>query len=483
MMIGGSSSASFGSSSVSGPFGGNTNSGFANSCNPTSFGLGTNACGPNPFGPATGTVGGRGLALPSDRANEVTPDYSNQFNDLNTDVLGEDNDDDGNKTTLLPKQTAFGFGPAADSEEAKKVPYMFFDFRRGKDSWPANVKLIDAKQADILLEKAALATDETVEVKKKDDQEDDDSKEEKDNKDTKGNKESKSSEGYNSSACDDNEATENQSTIAPPDAVFETLKDGSYALVIQAGYRLKLNLSELLEGGDDKKAEREAEKRKKKLQEKYASKWYAGNGGFADYGHNPKPSSGGSGSGRGAGMDDLNAWGAGKKKGKGYINKYTITMDVKLMEEPPREGISLFQTALIHKEENKRTGKTILKRSDGECLVNAAGGVGMFGTYGDTTKARLVKGVWKRVVIAVKCGLQTGEKGEMRTWIGTEPGVVLKEDTIVANERFTLDPENLFLFSSKQPSMMPGELSNILLHNSLLAANIFLYIIGCRLLL
>ena len=59
-----------------------------------------------------------------------------------------------------------------------------------------------------------------------------------------------------------------------------------------------------------------------------------------------------------------------KKWFKSYINEYTITMDIKLLEEPPREGISLFQTALIHSKENKRTGKSVLSKSDGECLGN-----------------------------------------------------------------------------------------------------------------
>jgi hypothetical protein len=54
-----------------------------------------------------------------------------------------------------------------------------------------------------------------------------------------------------------------------------------------------------------------------------------------------------------------------------------------------------------------------LKRSDGECLVNQAGGVGQFGTYGDTTRAKLEAGRWRRVVIAVKCSDSATEKGEM----------------------------------------------------------------------
>ena len=151
--------------------------------------------------------------------------------------------------------------------------------------------------------------------------------------------------------------------------------------------------------------------------------------------------------------------GHGGKWFKEYINAYTITMDIKLLEEVPREGMALFQTGLIHSEENKRTGKTTLSRSDGECVLNQAGGVGMFGTYGDTTKARVDVGSWKRVVVTVNCAASSGDKGEMRTWVGTEAGVVLKEESIVANERFALDPDGLYLFSSATAAMMPGNIA------------------------
>ncbi len=122
--------------------------------------------------------------------------------------------------------------------------------------------------------------------------------------------------------------------------------------------------------------------------------------------------------------------------------------------------MSLFQTALIHAKENKRSGKMSMTRSDGECVINQAGGVGMFGTFGDTTKARLVKGMWHRVVVAVKCSDGNAKnKGEMRTWVNAESGVVLKEETITQDERFAIDPDNLFLFSSAQAAMMPGNVA------------------------
>lgn len=157
-------------------------------------------------------------------------------------------------------------------------------------------------------------------------------------------------------------------------------------------------------------------------------------------------------------QDDFSSWGKWMKE---YINEYTVTMDIKLLEDPPRDGISLFQTALIHAKDNKRSGKTTLSRSDGECIINQAGGVGQLGTFGDVTKAKVETGVWKRVVVAVKCvdSTEKDKKGELRTWVGTEAGVVLKEDTITANERFAIDPDSFFLFSSAQATMMPGTIA------------------------
>ena len=164
----------------------------------------------------------------------------------------------------------------------------------------------------------------------------------------------------------------------------------------------------------------------------------------------------------GIGSDDFDEDGwASSEWFKEYINKYTITMDIKLLEDPPRDGIALFQTALIHVKDDKRSGKTTLSRSERECLLNKARGVGNLGTFGDTTKAKVDTGCWKRIVIAVKCidPKEKDKKGEMKTWVGTEPGIVLKEDTIVANERFAVDPDSFFLFSSAQTGMMPGKIA------------------------
>lgn len=379
------------------------------------------------------------------RANgEVTvgPDYDQEYDDFNKDILGDgdsDSEDDGYDFNKFKGRR----DDDDDQQQQGNEPYMLFDFRKGKEFFPENVDLIDAKRADTLLEKATAAAEEAAKMKKKEGEDDDTGKEKKtaDTGTTTGGYSSYSSTTWGESKGDETAVDNDDNGIG--DAVFETLKDGSTALIIKPGYRLRLRIADLLEGGDEKKEERKknAEKEKKRKEKKKVK--------YSNYDAWPD-------------MDD--GWGDKKYGGsskwfKEYINAYTITMDIKILEEIPREGIALYQTALIHCEENKRSGKTSLTRSDGECIVNQAGGVGMFGTYGDTTRARIDVGCWRRIVVTVNCAASSGEKGEMRTWIGTEAGVVLKEESIVSNERFALDPDGLFLFSSAQAAMMPGNIA------------------------
>eukprot|EP01038_Epipyxis_sp_PR26KG_P004031 gene4031-5768_t len=357
----------------------------------------------------------------------VNPDHMDNYDTFDQDVIGNtgddapagsDSDDDYDREKS-GKKRAKKFG---QDEEEEKAPYMFFDFRRGTTGWPSNVEYVDQKRADDLLDKATAAAEEAAKAKKKDGDEEG------------GKKDSMTGISWDSVGMD---AAEDEPTVGiHPEATFETLKDGSTALLVKPGYRLKLKLNELLEGGDEKKEERAKKeaKAKKRAAEYSKDVW-----------------------GIGPSMDVWGGYAGSKKKWfKEVVNEYTITMDIKIVEELPREGASLFQTALIHSKENKRTGKTTLSRSDGECVINQSGGVGMFGTYGDTTKAKVEVGYWKRVVVAVKCSDKQKEKGEMRTWVGSEAGVVLKEESITAGERFSLDPDNLYLFSSAQNGMMPG---------------------------
>ncbi len=225
-----------------------------------------------------------------------------------------------------------------------------------------------------------------------------------------------------------------------------------------------MKLNELLEGGDDKKESRDKKKAAKLKKKANMNKSGSGGSGSSSSSSSSMMMMGpsmmddddddwgfitGSGGGGSGGYKMKSKW------FKEYINKYTITIDMKITEEIPRDGCSLFQTALIHVKEDKRSGKTTMSRSDGEAMINQAGGIGVFGTYGDTTKSKIEVGHWKRVVVTVSCTESATEKGEIRTWIGTEAGAVVKEDSIIANERFAIDPDGLFLFSSAQSNMMP----------------------------
>jgi len=127
------------------------------------------------------------------------------------------------------------------------------------------------------------------------------------------------------------------------------------------------------------------------------------------------------------------------------------------MDSVPREGISLFQTALVHIEENARTGRKKLKQSEGECLINIDGGVGQFGKFGDSTSTRLSKDRWRRITVSVKCVAEG--KGQMKTWIDTDTCVDISHESISKDGRFSLDADALYLFSSNKMAMMPGNIA------------------------
>lgn len=307
-------------------------------------------------------------------APAVNPDHENNFDTLADDIINGDHekvledgsgDSDSDNEMGKKRKGQKHRDREGEEEQGDQVPpYMLFDFRKGPEHWPKNSELIDPKRYDELLEKATAAAEAAAKSKKKDGEEGEDGK--------KGDKEKdKDNDAWGE------EEKEEKRDFLHPDAVFETLRDGSTALVIQAGYRLKLSLGDIFDGGDaTREARLKKEAKEKKRMAKYASEWggWGGGGGWGGSGgYGPDPWGKDYGSG-------------GKYSTKRYLNEYTITMDIKLLEEPPREGISLYQTALLHVKENKRSGKTDISRSDGECMLNQAGGVGIFGTFGDTTK-------------------------------------------------------------------------------------------------
>jgi len=364
---------------------------------------------------------------PRNVISDVKADFVNDYDSLAKDVIG----DDGSESDEDREEKGKGRNRRSHDEDKEKDPeYMLFDFRKSL-LWPTNVELIDMRTYEKLLEKATAAAEEAAKLKKKDNEDDDSKKRES----------GTATVSIDTSVAweDTNADEEENEDSGYSQAEFETLKDGSNALIIKPGFRLKLRLKDLLDGGDAMKEKRERKAEKQRQQQ--SSLKADGDGWMMPYDFWSSSSMGGS------------------KWFKEYINEYTITMDIKLLDDPPRDGIALFQTALIHSKEDKRSGKTTLTKSDGECLINQAGGIGNFGTFGDTTKAKLEKGIWKRIVISVKCTDSKNTKGEMRTWVGTEPGVILKEDSLTVNERFAIDPTSLYIFSSTQSAMMPGNIA------------------------
>ena len=246
---------------------------------------------------------------------------------------------------------------------------------------------------------------------------------------------------------------------APAGARFVTLSDGSTAFLVPGGWRLKLDLSDLLDGGDANRERREKlAARKAKSDEKRERRVAASTGGGDGWGIDASDSGWdflATMAAGGGGGSSTSRWGLPDK-----VGTWTITMDLKIADEAkiPHEGISLVHTSLVHAEETK--GRTKLNQSNGEAMINCDGGVGQLGTFGDVSKARVEPGKWHRIVICVKCATQANEKGELRTWIDTVPGCVLKSDAVAAPGRFELDTEHLFLFSSSDAAMMPG---NVLL--------------------
>ena len=91
----------------------------------------------------------------------------------------------------------------------------------------------------------------------------------------------------------------------------------------------------------------------------------------------------------------IGGWGGPQKK-----DAYTLTMDFKVIGAIPPNGLSLYQTALCHPS-GKGGGKGAVRETDGECKISADGGVGNFGTFGDTSQNKVEPNQWNRIVITV----------------------------------------------------------------------------------
>jgi thiol-disulfide isomerase/thioredoxin len=400
--------------------------------------------------------------------DDAKTDYEYDFDDFGDEAAGAGFEAEKDYSAMKQKLN--------DEGEDKELPYMLFDFRGGRNRWPEKAELVSPEEADAAIQKkkdsvakesAKNTNVNTSSVSGGPQPKDKDRKKmegfgggDNNNYDVYpgpymgGMDDSSDDSDDEIGVFTDDQGVEHRikpgaplkdenESIAPTQANFETLKDGSTALVMDAGWRLKLDLNDMTKGGDAKKEERkkeaakkekEAAKRKKRAEKRAAA------GGWGSYG----------GYGTGGGGGD-------SKYGKYYkdtLGEWTVTMDIKLGGEPPREGVSLLHTALIHAEETK--GRTKLKQTEGEAVVNCDGGVGQLGTFGDVSKARVIAGQWHRVVISVKVANSEKTKGELRTWVDTKPGCVLKSEAVVSGGRFELDLDALFLFSSNDPMMMPG---------------------------
>lgn len=501
--------------------------------------------GASPFAGAAAGGGHTGGATAT-----VAPEYGTAFNDLGSDVLGED----GSCSAAGGAAAAAGGAPAAgggggDSESAAgRSPFLAFDFRRGAANWPKGVTMITG--LDEMEALAELARNELLEEIKRQQEEADAAAVptgtaaagQSESVKTQGERSAKgkgsrspaasgrlggsggggggapgSGQGPAVMLLTDSESSEDEDadkfdeqghrvvsttvtaptrpdadadgtdgptleatadTAAPAGAVFEELADGSTALVLRAGCRLQLCVKDLLDDEwkarerNGKTSGEQAKKNKKKQKQKKESL-----------------------ENRSLGVDGVGAYGnynysydvggvEPKKKVKQFIGAYTITMDVKLAEEPPSEGLSLFQARVAYIDPDGNSMAVLA--SDGECVVNNAGGVGRLGAYGDVTKAKVEPNRWRRVVITVKCKGEKDQpdeqqqqassgfgalpsatksqpnnkaKGGMRTYVDSRPCATVEGDggEFAAGGRYSIDADHgLLLFSSTVLASMPG---------------------------
>lgn len=203
----------------------------------------------------------RSLPASSAHNGRDVVDSTTAYDTLTKDLIGndsgsEDDEDDYGKSKK-------GRKPHRLDEEAEKVvEYMFFDFRKGAEGFPANCEIIDPARAEALLEKQTVAAEEALKLKKSDNKDE----EEAGNKSTGTGTTSKSTSSGASTwvTSADDDVGEYDANAQISEAIFEVLQDGSTALVMKPGYRLKLKLNELNEGGDAAKEEREKKAKKKK---------------------------------------------------------------------------------------------------------------------------------------------------------------------------------------------------------------------------
>lgn len=248
---------------------------------------------------------------------EVGGEYGKKYEDFDKEV-DDESDDEGEDVVVREDDDGNGSFGDSDSQE-KPVAFMLFDFRAGSAAWPANVEYVNHVRGQELLETAEKAMETELHESSQEE------------------KSTTRSVTIISTTMDatnsDDDTTEPYEVLQrhelPSETQFEILKDGSSALIVNQGCRLKINLEELLVGGDALREKRKAEEEKERKRLIWPLR-------------------------RGAGPLKPK-----RRGGKEYVNEYTITMDIRLAQEVPSDGFSLFQTALVHSNENKRSGDTL----------------------------------------------------------------------------------------------------------------------------
>jgi hypothetical protein len=149
-------------------------------------------------------------------------EYSQLYNPLSKDVMGDEDEDED-------------FQPNKDnnaSDDSKDPAYILFDFRQGIQAWPTNAELIDNEVAESSIEKATLEAEERAKLKKKDNEE-----EKKDGAPGV----SAASTTYSMSSGGKGKTTKYEEPKTEvkihPETLFETLKDGTTALIVKPGFR------------------------------------------------------------------------------------------------------------------------------------------------------------------------------------------------------------------------------------------------------
>jgi hypothetical protein len=202
---------------------------------------------------------------------ELTPveivDFEHDFDDLDKDVLGDDDGADSDDNAGYKAKPKKGLGRKAEKKKEEERSFMLFDFRRGDNRWPEGAELVDDKLAKELLE---TAQEEAAKAKDKDVQIGPMKMEGFGSSDMAVGGTSVGSYGGNNAVSWDEDLDSSSGAVdtpsladakdpdlspAPAGAKFETMKDRSTALIVPPGHRLKLNLADLLKGGDAKKEE------------------------------------------------------------------------------------------------------------------------------------------------------------------------------------------------------------------------------------